>query len=56
MPAQRVAADSAPTKHSIRVEWFRRDPGGTIFVKPARDSGCAPHYGTEHAADPAATS
>lgn len=31
---------SAPAKHSVRVDWFRRDPGGTtIFVLPADDGG-----------------
>lgn len=38
MPVQGVVEDSAPTKHAVRVDWFRREPGGgTIFVLPARD-------------------
>lgn len=36
MAALGVVEDGAPTKHSVRVEWFRREPGGgTVFVKPA---------------------
>ncbi|HVE96456.1 MAG TPA: hypothetical protein VNA67_05685 [Pseudonocardiaceae bacterium] len=32
---QGVVADSTPAKHSVQVDWFRRDPGGTtIFVLP----------------------
>jgi hypothetical protein len=33
MAVRGMKADTAPTKHSTRVEWFQRDPGGsTIFV------------------------
>lgn len=36
MAALGVVEDGTPTKHSVRVEWFRREPGGgTVFVKPA---------------------
>ncbi len=38
MAGQGTVEDSAPTKHSVRVDWFRRDPGGsTIFVMPGGD-------------------
>lgn len=38
MPVQGVVEDSAPMRHAVRVDWFRREPGGgTIFVLPARD-------------------
>lgn len=38
MPVQDVVEDSAPTRHALRVDWFRREPGGgTIFVLPAKD-------------------
>jgi hypothetical protein len=41
MAAQSIVEDGAPT-HSVRIEWFRRDPGGgTIFVKPIRDDSAA---------------
>ncbi len=44
MVTREVGEDSTLTKHSVRVDWFRRDPGGgTIFVKPAGDDGAAPH-------------
>lgn len=45
MAAQGVVEGSAPTKHSVAVDWFRRegDPvGGTVFVKPATDDSTAP--------------
>lgn len=52
MPMQGVASDSAPTKHSVRVEWFRREPGGsTIFVKPAGPDGVAPRQAGDGAAE-----
>ncbi|MCU1610573.1 MAG: hypothetical protein QOH09_660 [Pseudonocardiales bacterium] len=36
MPVQGVAEVNAPTRHAVRVDWFRREPGGgTIFVLPA---------------------
>lgn len=42
MAVQGVVEGSAPTKHSVRVEWFRHEPGGgTIFVKPADADGTA---------------
>lgn len=48
MPVQGVAEDSTPAKHSVRVEWFRRDPGGsTIFVKPTGSDGPAPRPATD---------
>lgn len=41
MAAQRIVADGAPM-HSVRIEWFQRDPGGgTIFIKPIRDDSAA---------------
>ncbi|MGH3907379.1 MAG: hypothetical protein ACRDTE_24870 [Pseudonocardiaceae bacterium] len=43
MAQQEVGEDSAPTEHSVRIDWFQRDPGGgTIFVKPAGDDSRAP--------------
>lgn len=43
MAGHGIVEDSAPTTHSVRVNWFRRDPGGTtIFVMPAGDDGAAP--------------
>lgn len=42
MAVQGIVEGSAPTKHSVRVDWFRRDPGGTtIFVVPAGGDGAA---------------
>lgn len=44
MSVQGVVEDGTPAKHSVRVDWFRRDPGGsTIFVKPTGPDGVAPH-------------
>ena len=44
MSVQGVVEDGTPAKHSVRVEWFRRDPGGsTIFVKPIGPDGEAAH-------------
>lgn len=44
MTVQGIVEGSAPTKHSVRVAWFRQDPGGgTIFVKPAGTDGAAQH-------------
>jgi hypothetical protein len=49
MAAQGVVEGSAATKHSVRVDWFRLEPGGTtIFVKPADDHGVAPQLAGEH--------
>lgn len=43
MAARNIVDDSPPTKHSVRVDWFRREPGGsTIFVVPAAEVGAAP--------------
>lgn len=48
MPAQGVAEDNVPTRHAVRVDWFRRDPGGgTIFVVPARGDGAASQWAAE---------
>jgi hypothetical protein len=42
---------SAPTRHSVRVDWFQRDPGGTtIFVLP-EDDGVASQTATKHDGD-----
>lgn len=42
--------DNSPTKHSVRVDWFRREPGGnTIFVKPTEDLGTAARQVADHA-------
>jgi hypothetical protein len=42
MAGQGVVDDMAPVKHSLRVDWFQRDPGGsTIFVAPAQEDGVA---------------
>lgn len=39
---------SAETKHSVRVDWFRREPGGgTVFVKPAKDEETTVHPVTD---------
>lgn len=44
MVTREVGEDSAPTAHSVRVDWFGRDPGGgTVFVKPVGDDSSAPH-------------
>ena len=60
MSAQGVAEDSAPTehKHSMRVEWFGRDPGGgTLFVSPVQGSDSAPaHSGVDNGVDNTAES
>lgn len=38
MAGRGTVENSAPTKHSVRVDWFRRDPGGsTVFVMPGND-------------------
>ncbi|MGH3777845.1 MAG: hypothetical protein ACRDRR_19285 [Pseudonocardiaceae bacterium] len=42
MAGQDIVEDNAPTRHAVRVDWFRRDPGGgTIFVMPAGGDGAA---------------
>lgn len=42
MAGQGVVEDMATVKHSLRVDWFQRDPGGsTIFLAPAREDGAA---------------
>lgn len=39
-----LVEDRAAAKHSVRIEWFRCEPGGgTIFVKPADDVRRTPH-------------
>jgi hypothetical protein len=41
MTAQDIAECDAPTNHSLRVNWFHREPGGsTIFAMP--EDGDAP--------------
>jgi hypothetical protein len=41
MTAQDIA-EGAPTTHSLRVNWFHREPGGsTIFVMPPDGDGVA---------------
>lgn len=41
-----VEDDVLTTKHSVRVDWFQRDPGGgTIFVMPVPESGAAQSVG-----------
>ena len=58
MPVQNVVAVNAMTKHSVRVEWFRREPGGsTIFVKPAGSDevdDVAVHQAPQEAGEPEA--
>lgn len=50
MDVRGTVADSAPTKHSMRVEWFQRDPGGTtLFVAPLQDTDVDPQPVAEHA-------
>lgn len=40
MTAQEIAKGSAPTQHSLRVNWLHREPGGsTIFVMPPDGDG-----------------
>jgi hypothetical protein len=42
MTAQDTAEGNAPTIHSLRVNWFHREPGGsTIFVMPPGDGVAA---------------
>ena len=42
-------------KHSVRVDWFQRDPGGgTIFVMPVPESGAAQSAGPRADEAPAA--
>ncbi len=42
MTAQDIAEGNAPTNHSLRVNWFHREPGGsTIFVMPPAGDGAA---------------
>jgi hypothetical protein len=38
MTERSIVEDSAPTKHAVRIEWFRSDPGGTMFIVPPGDS------------------
>lgn len=42
-----VATGSVQTKHSVRVEWFLREPGGTtIFIMPPGADDTTPQYPT----------
>lgn len=42
MAVRGVVEDIAPVKHSLRVDWFQRDPGGsTIFVAAVQKDGAA---------------
>lgn len=42
MIVQGIAEESTPTRHSVLVNWFLRDPGGTaVFVVPADDDEAA---------------
>ncbi len=50
MATQHVRDDSPQTRHSVRVDWFRREPGGTtIFVKPTDDLGRAARQAADDA-------
>lgn len=52
MAGRGTVEDSAPTKHSVRVDWFRRDPGGsTIFVMPGAGDGAAAQSVADHSND-----
>lgn len=56
MDVRGTVADTAPTKHSMRVEWFQRDPGGTtLFVAPLRDGDAASQSAAEHVDEISAT-
>jgi hypothetical protein len=56
MAVQGIVEGSAPTKHSVCVEWFRREPGGsTIFVMPVAGDGAAPQPVAERDDDAIAT-
>jgi hypothetical protein len=56
MDVRGTMADTAPTKHSMRVEWFQRDPGGTtLFVAPLRDGDAVPQPVAEHSNEISAT-
>ncbi len=42
MTGQDIAEGNAPLKHSLQVNWFHREPGGsTIFVLPSEGDGAA---------------
>jgi hypothetical protein len=42
MTAQDIAEGTAPASHSLWVNWFHREPGGsTIFVMPPAADGAA---------------
>lgn len=48
MAVHSMVGDGAPTKHAVRVDWFRRDPGGaTIFVMPSREDSATPQLVVE---------
>jgi len=43
-----VQRSAATTTHSLRVNWFRRDPGGTaIFIMPPDGDAATTHPITE---------
>lgn len=49
-----VVEGSASTRHAVRVDWFRRDPGGgTLFILPAESEGAVPQPIVEHGEDTA---
>ncbi|MGH3918868.1 MAG: hypothetical protein ACRDSG_07490 [Pseudonocardiaceae bacterium] len=49
MAVQGGVEDSALMKHVVRVDWFRRDPGGsTIFIMPAGGDNAAAQPVAEH--------
>lgn len=48
MAVRSTVEESASANHSVRVNWFQREPGGgTIFVRPEGD-GAAPQPVAEH--------
>ncbi len=54
MTAQDIADRSTATTHSLRVNWFRRDPGGTaIFIMPPDGDAATTHPITERDDDTA---
>lgn len=56
MTVQGVVEGSASTRHAVRVDWFRRDPGGgTLFIMPAGSIGAAPPPIAERDNDATAT-
>jgi hypothetical protein len=48
MTMQGIVEGGTPTRHSLRVEWFQRDPGGsTIFILPAEGGGTVSQSATD---------